>query len=86
MDQLFADRIQDVPRSFIREILTVALQPDVISFAGGLPNRLLFPVDEIREVTPGPGAACNAGRSGWPIITSQKAPLCSKEGWGRFRR
>ncbi len=51
MDQLFADRIQDVPRSFIREILTVALQPYVISFAGGLPNRLLFPVDEIREVT-----------------------------------
>ncbi len=51
MDQLFADRIQDVPRSFIREILTVALQPDVISFAGGLPNRLLFPVEEIREVT-----------------------------------
>jgi len=51
MDQLFADRIQDVPRSFIREILNLALQDDVISFAGGLPNRLLFPVDEIREVT-----------------------------------
>lgn len=51
MDQLFSDRIQDVPRSFIREILTVALRPEVISFAGGLPNRLLFPVDEIREVT-----------------------------------
>lgn len=51
MDQLFADRIQDVPRSFIREILNLALQEDVISFAGGLPNRLLFPVDEIREVT-----------------------------------
>jgi len=51
MDQLFADRIQDVPRSFIREILSLALQPDVISFAGGLPNRLLFPVDEIKEVT-----------------------------------
>ena len=51
MDQLFADRIQDVPRSFIREILSLALQADVISFAGGLPNRLLFPVDEIKEVT-----------------------------------
>ena len=51
MDQLFADRIQDVPRSFIREILNLALQDDIISFAGGLPNRLLFPVEEIREVT-----------------------------------
>lgn len=51
MDQLFADRIQDVPRSFIREILNLALQDDIISFAGGLPNRLLFPVEEIQEVT-----------------------------------
>jgi 2-aminoadipate transaminase len=51
MDSLFSDRITDVPRSFIREILKVALDPSVISFAGGLPNRQLFPVDEIREAT-----------------------------------
>jgi 2-aminoadipate transaminase len=51
MDSLFSDRITDVPRSFIREILKVALDPTVISFAGGLPNRELFPVDEIREAT-----------------------------------
>ena len=47
MDHLFADRISDVPRSFIREILKTALRPNVISFAGGLPNRDLFPVEEI---------------------------------------
>src|SRR5512147_2898702 len=51
MDSIFSDRITDVPRSFIREILKVALDPSVISFAGGLPNRDLFPVDEIREAT-----------------------------------
>lgn len=51
MDSLFSDRIADVPRSFIREILKTALQPKVISFAGGLPNRDLFPVDEIRAAT-----------------------------------
>ncbi len=51
MDHLFSDRITDVPRSFIREILKVALDPSVISFAGGLPNRELFPVEEIREAT-----------------------------------
>lgn len=51
MDSIFSDRIADVPRSFIREILKVALDPSVISFAGGLPNRDLFPVDEIREAT-----------------------------------
>ncbi|HYA13105.1 MAG TPA: PLP-dependent aminotransferase family protein [Syntrophales bacterium] len=51
MDNIFSDRITDVPRSFIREILKVALDPTVISFAGGLPNRELFPVDEIKEAT-----------------------------------
>ena len=51
MDSIFSDRITDVPRSFIREILKVAVDPTVISFAGGLPNRHLFPVEEIREAT-----------------------------------
>lgn len=51
MDSIFSDRIVDVPRSFIREILKVALDRDVISFAGGLPNRDLFPADELRRAT-----------------------------------
>ena len=51
MDSIFSDRITDVPRSFIREILKVALDPSVISFAGGLPNRELFPIEEIRKAT-----------------------------------
>lgn len=51
MDDLFSDRMSDVPRSFIREILKVTLDHEVISFAGGLPNRLLFPLEEIREAT-----------------------------------
>jgi len=49
MENIFADRINDVPKSFIREILKVTVQPDVISFAGGLPNRDFFPVKEIKE-------------------------------------
>ncbi len=48
---IFSDRISDVPKSFIREILKVAIDPSVISFAGGLPNRKLFPVEEIKEAT-----------------------------------
>lgn len=51
MDELFSDRIKDVPKSFIREILKVSINPAVISFAGGLPNRDLFPVAEIEEAT-----------------------------------
>ncbi|GAB4356067.1 MAG: PLP-dependent aminotransferase family protein [Gammaproteobacteria bacterium] len=48
MHPLYSDRIADVPQSFIREILKVAVDPSVISFAGGLPNRTLFPVEAIR--------------------------------------
>jgi 2-aminoadipate transaminase len=51
MDSMFADRITDVPRSFIREILKVALDHTFISFAGGLPNRDLFPVEELKAAS-----------------------------------
>lgn len=46
---IFTHRIQRVPRSFIREILKVAGDPKIISFAGGLPNPELFPVDPIKD-------------------------------------
>ncbi len=51
MSNIYADRISDVPRSFIREILKVALDHTVISFAGGLPNRELFPAEELKKAT-----------------------------------
>jgi 2-aminoadipate transaminase len=51
MDSIFADRISDVPRSFIREILKVSIDSTVISFGGGLPNRDLFPVEQLKEAT-----------------------------------
>jgi len=51
MENIFAQRMLGVPRSFIREILQVSLDPSVISFAGGLPNPAFFPVDEIRRAT-----------------------------------
>jgi 2-aminoadipate transaminase len=48
---LLSETIQNVPRSFIREILKTAISPDVISFAGGLPNPDLFPVEAFRGAT-----------------------------------
>ncbi len=48
-ERLIANRMKDVPKSFIREILKVANQPNVISFAGGLPNADLFPNEALRE-------------------------------------
>lgn len=44
----FARRMDGVPRSFIREILKVAISPDIISFAGGLPNKNFFPMEELK--------------------------------------
>lgn len=49
MKELFADRMSNVPRSFVREILRVTEDPDIISFAGGLPNPISFPHQEIAE-------------------------------------
>jgi 2-aminoadipate transaminase len=49
MSPEFSNRIKRVPRSFIREILKIAENPDVISFAGGLPNPELFPVDRFED-------------------------------------
>jgi len=49
VNNLLSERIKNVPKSFIREILKVTTQPDIISFAGGLPNSSLFPVEEIEH-------------------------------------
>ncbi len=49
MSSLFAKRMDNVPKSFIREILKFTQNPDVISFAGGLPNPRFFPVEEIKK-------------------------------------
>jgi 2-aminoadipate transaminase len=53
----FSRRIRNTPRSFIREILKVTERPEVISFAGGLPNPAMID-------TPGLAAAASAVMSG----------------------
>jgi 2-aminoadipate transaminase len=45
----YAQRTQRMTSSAICELLKLTEQPDIISFAGGLPAQELFPVDEIRE-------------------------------------
>lgn len=49
MNYRFADRMRKTPRSFIRETLKVTEHPDIISFAGGLPNPSVFPVQELAK-------------------------------------
>src|SRR3972149_6463175 len=48
----YAHRTQKMGSSVIRELLKLTEQPDIISFAGGLPAPEVFPVKEFRE-------ACN---------------------------
>ncbi len=49
MENLLSDRIKATPPSFIRAILKTAVNPDIISFAGGLPNPISFPQDGLLE-------------------------------------
>lgn len=47
MNFSFASRMNHVHKSFVREILKATVNPEVISFAGGLPNPKFFPAEEI---------------------------------------
>jgi len=46
----FASRMQDLRASDIREILKVTQEPDIISFAGGLPAAELLPAVELADL------------------------------------
>ncbi|MFA5836677.1 MAG: PLP-dependent aminotransferase family protein [Bellilinea sp.] len=51
-DHRYAQRTQRMKASAIRELLKITENPEIISFAGGLPAPEIFPSEEIRE-------ACN---------------------------
>ena len=47
-ENYLSERIKNTPSSFIREILKVTQKPEIISFAGGLPNPISFPQEELK--------------------------------------
>ena len=47
----FADRMNLLKGSAIRELLALANQPDILSFAGGMPAPELFPLDKVKAAT-----------------------------------
>lgn len=49
IEHLLSDGIKATPPSFVRGILKAASDPGVISFAGGLPNPISFPQEELFE-------------------------------------
>jgi 2-aminoadipate transaminase len=48
-EAIYAARVQCMSSSIIRELLKLTMQPDIISFAGGLPAPEMFPVREFEE-------------------------------------
>jgi DNA-binding transcriptional MocR family regulator len=59
-ENIFASRASRMKASEIRELLKLLEQPDIISFAGGIPDAALFPAEEFSkayaEVLSGPEA------------------------------
>lgn len=51
MQLTFAERMDTIRASEIREILKITQRPEVISFAGGLPAPELFPVEHMKEIS-----------------------------------
>ncbi len=51
IEGLFSSRAQNIKASEIREILKLTQQPDIISFAGGLPAPDLFPIKAMQTIS-----------------------------------
>jgi 2-aminoadipate transaminase len=50
-DERYALRTDNIGSSAIRELLKLTSQPDVISFAGGMPAPEVFPIEEFKEAS-----------------------------------
>ncbi|MBU0493658.1 MAG: PLP-dependent aminotransferase family protein [Chloroflexi bacterium] len=48
-EERYAERMEGMKSSVIRELLKITMQPDVISFAGGLPAPELFPIRDFGD-------------------------------------
>jgi len=51
LSAFYSKNAQNMKRSEIRELLKVTRQPDIISFAGGLPAPQTFPVKQLEEIS-----------------------------------
>lgn len=75
-EQRFAKRTARMKSSFIRELLKVTNQPDVISFGGGFPAGELFPVEHVK-------AACDKVLTKYPLKALQYS---TTEGYDPLRQ
>ncbi|MCT9811691.1 PLP-dependent aminotransferase family protein [Acidovorax sp. Be4] len=82
----FAERLNNVETSAIRELFKLLGKPGIISFAGGFPDSALFDVDGIRAaseraLTEEPGAALQYGATeGYQPLREQLAGFMAGKG------
>ncbi|AVP57800.1 aspartate aminotransferase [Pulveribacter suum] len=82
----FADRLNNVETSAIRELFKLLGKPGIISFAGGFPDSAMFDVDGIREaanraLADEPGAALQYGATeGYQPLREQLAAFMAGKG------
>jgi len=86
MSLQFADRLNNVETSAIRELFKLLGKPGIISFAGGFPDSAMFDVEGIREasslaLSQEPGAALQYGATeGYGPLREQLAHFMSQKG------
>ncbi|MBI3533482.1 MAG: PLP-dependent aminotransferase family protein [Burkholderiales bacterium] len=82
----FADRLNNVETSAIRELFKLLGKPGIISFAGGFPDSAMFDVDGIREavnqaLTEEAGGALQYGATeGYDPLRQQLAAFMASKG------
>ena len=87
----YADRLNNVETSAIRELFKLLGKPGIISFAGGFPDSALFDVDGIRQAAlaaleQDPGAALQYGATeGYSPLREQLAAFMAHKGVADLR-
>jgi 2-aminoadipate transaminase len=82
----FADRLNNIETSAIRELFKLLGKPGIISFAGGFPDSALFDTEGIREavnaaLTDEPGATLQYGATeGYQPLREQLATFMASKG------
>ncbi len=82
----FADRLDNVETSAIRELFKLLGKPGIISFAGGFPDSAMFDVEGIREASARalaeePGAALQYGATeGYEPLRAQLSAFMAEKG------
>jgi 2-aminoadipate transaminase len=86
IERLYSDRAGKMRKSVIRELLKVAQDPEIISFAGGLPNPTSFPTDELSGIilkimkNQGAEALQYGTTQGYDVLRKQIAARSCKDG------